>query len=351
MKKIVSIQIIIIVFTGYVNAQSPQFAVVRPDGTTFICPTWDSAYNKAQNDDYIYLPGVIFNGNLQLNKRIHIIGTGHSPDSTIATGLTNCTGSILLSSGASGGSIQGISLGSTVGFTDAAQVVSGYTIKRCKIGGQVSLQNNHTNFYLTENIILGNIFQSSGSGDFIHKNIIQGINNTFTSSNISNNIFTSPFTGGCCYSAVVAGSTNSTFNNNIFCSISPIISSSGSSQSGALCGNVFNNNLRRGTNALLNCSSNPTEFNTITFDSLPQIFVNYPNSAPTFLYSHDFHLKAGVPGTNAGNDGTDVGIYGTNAPAPLGWVPNNPHIYFKQVQAQTSADGRLQIHFKVRTGN
>ena len=79
--------------------------------------------------------------------------------------------------------------------------------------------------------------------------------------------------------------------------------------------------------------------------------MNYPNSATTFLYAYDFHLKPNSLWAAVGNNGTAVGIYGTNSPTPIGWVPSNPHIYFKQVQGQTSADGRLQINFKVRAGN
>ena len=57
MKKLVFILLTGILFVNDLNAQAPQFAVVRPDGTTYICPSWDSAYNKANNGDNIYLPG------------------------------------------------------------------------------------------------------------------------------------------------------------------------------------------------------------------------------------------------------------------------------------------------------
>lgn len=69
-------------------AQIPQFAVVRPNGTTYICPTIDSAYNKAINGDYIYLPGGNFNLTNPISKSLHIYGAGYNQDSSATTNIT-----------------------------------------------------------------------------------------------------------------------------------------------------------------------------------------------------------------------------------------------------------------------
>ena len=75
MKKI-TLSLLLIPFTAILaSAQTPQFAIVKPDGTTFICPSWDSAYIKSLDGDVIYLPGITIAGYAQVNiqKQLTII--------------------------------------------------------------------------------------------------------------------------------------------------------------------------------------------------------------------------------------------------------------------------------------
>ena len=90
-----------------ISAQVTQIAVVRPDGTTFICLTADSEYNKALGGDYIYLPGGNFALSMRIEKEIHFVGAGYFSDSSLATGITLTSG-IVLKNGSSGGSIEGL---------------------------------------------------------------------------------------------------------------------------------------------------------------------------------------------------------------------------------------------------
>lgn len=66
------------------------------------------------------------------------------------------------------------------------------------------------------------------------------------------------------------------------------------------------------------------------------------------IYTQNFHLITNSPGLNAGTDGTDVGIYGTNQPTKEGWIPSNPHISYKNVSQQTDANGNLKATFIVK---
>src|SRR5690606_38454734 len=84
--------------------------------------------------------------------------------------------------------------------------------------------------------------------------------------------------------------------------------------------------------------------------TLDKIFVKLDTSFTNF-YTQDFHLKTDSPGKNAGSDGTDVGIYGTNEPTKEGWVPSNPHISFKNISSQIDANGNLKATFKVKAQN
>ena len=61
----------------------------------------------------------------------------------------------------------------------------------------------------------------------------------------------------------------------------------------------------------------------------------------------DYHLQNDCVGINSGNDGTDIGIYGTIEPFIDGGVPINPHIQFKSIGTSTNAEGDLPINIKV----
>ena len=89
---------------------------------------------------------------------------------------------------------------------------------------------------------------------------------------------------------------------------------------------------------------------TILLPDLSDIFFSYSGNG-NFSYLDNFHLKSECPGVGAGTDGTDLGIYGSSSPTSEGWIPSNPHIYFKQINTQTNSSGTLPVQIKVRTGN
>jgi len=180
------------------NAQAPQFAVVRPDGTTYICPTWDSAYNKAIDGDNIYLPGVPVNGTFYIDKRLNIFGAGHHPDSSSVSGKTTILGSLFFRSGASGGSIEGVHFTTDIYLSYTGRKIRDIQIKRCRLGSlnfnifgnpTPSIDSLPINITITENLIIGYLFGENSSGNTITKNIIQGQTGNFISSYVANNIF------------------------------------------------------------------------------------------------------------------------------------------------------------------
>ena len=141
--------------------------------------------------------------------------------------------------------------------------------------------------------------------------------------------------------------TNTLFQNNIFV-VSQPINTSGNSN---ICYNSYHNNLKIGSSDFI---ENPTcpnqgESDNLAVPDIDSIFIAYPNNG--FNYTNNYHLKPTCPGVGAGTDGTDLGIYGTNNPTPEGWIPSNPHIYFKQVDSETGPDGKLHIQVGVRANN
>ena len=325
------------------EAQAPQFAVVRPDGTTYICPTWDSAYNKAVNGDNIYLPGVIIPGYMYIDKNINIYGAGHHPDSCTITGKTTID-HVVLKSNASGGSIEGLNIVGNFYLNYTNRRINNYTVKRCRFSALqdgVNLQNIdsfYTNIYITECVF--NTADLVKCTNFtISKNLILNYIASPKNCLIKNNSFLSaanPF-----YNAI----SNCNVENNIFLYDLSLSST-------VYCSNNFYNNLKVGINPIfISCQNQGVEVSTQTVNNINEIFISYNTFGTGFPYLDNYHLKPTCPGINAGTDGTDVGIYGTSSPTSQGWVPSNPHIYFKQVAQQTNNSGQLQIQFKVRTNN
>jgi hypothetical protein len=336
------------------RSQAPQFAVVRPDGTTYLCPTWDSAYNTSQNGDNIYLPGGTFitSSEFIISKRLFIYGAGHHPDSSSITGVTTFLQPIRIIKGADQGILEGVNFlnavyfGTSIAGNNKANVQQ-YTIKNCNLSalyfsaGVNSLPADSlpSNILITDNI-LGSAYPSPGPravNNIFAKNIITGALSSFEGCSIDNNIFLS--NNGVPFNDIV----NCSLSNNIFCS--PSIFSN-------MCGNIFWNNLKVGSSNLLSSCApgHGNQYNTITVTAVSDIFISYAGNG-TFSYTSNFHLKPTCPGVNAGTDGTDVGIYGTASPAAAGWVPTNPHIYFKQVSPVTNSGGQLPVQIKVRTTN
>ncbi|MBK6820761.1 MAG: right-handed parallel beta-helix repeat-containing protein [Bacteroidetes bacterium] len=333
MKPIYLFFILLIAFIQSAYAQTPQIALERPsNNTTQIFTTLQAAYAAAINDDVIYLPGGIFglNGD-SIAKKIHIIGAGLNFDSTVVTGKTVIyLGNYLTFKPTSlGASIEGIEINSiniSGGIINGAQQIN---IKNCKMN---TLQNGNGNNSIIKNCIIPSGI--SGCSNSLVENCIIG-NSGYACitgcsySTIQNCIFTAP-TNGC---DILSGVNNCTFRNNIFptnCTNSPT--------------SVFQNNLKYNP-----YTPSGNEYNTILVDSIPQIFMTNMNTIGIDL-SYNYELKPTCPGNNAGTDGTDIGIYGGAFPCPKGWVPSNPHMYFKQVASQTTPDGKLQIHYKVRKG-
>ncbi|MEO6254609.1 MAG: hypothetical protein ABIO79_14960 [Ferruginibacter sp.] len=342
MKRIIITLVVIITFSVS-HAQSPQFAVVRPNGTTYICPTFDSAYNKAVNDDFIYLPGGNFTFSYTFNKRLHIFGAGHHPDSSLVTGKSYSSSQFAIQSGATGSTFEGLQTSNNFYFLYTGIQVTNITIKRCRISAVVFngsattlIDSIASNIMITECIV--DFLQPGNSkNNYFTKNLFRagtpGEPGYIRESNFKNNIFIGTyFTPNNCI-----------FENNIF--MQPGIINTP-------CTNSFFNNLLVGAGTFnAGCPPNSiTEVNTITVPTTNDVFVSF-TPGPGYPYLDNYDLKPACPGNNAGTDGYDVGIYGSSSPTSLGWVPSNPHIYFKQVAAQTNTSGQLNIQFKVRTNN
>jgi hypothetical protein len=87
------------------------------------------------------------------------------------------------------------------------------------------------------------------------------------------------------------------------------------------------------------------EFNNIFNQAAEAIFVNELDGK--YQFTDDVHLAGGSPGTGAGSDGNDIGIYGSDSPYKPGGVPHVPHYRRIDIATGTNASGNLPAIVRV----
>lgn len=327
---------------GLVKAQ--QRVALQSNGTTTIfsgANPFVDAYNSSTHGDTIYLPGGTIPFQSNIDKGLVIIGAGHYPDSTLATGKTVFSGNISIGSNADNLWLEGIEITGSISFSSNAKVDS-VTIRRCKFGsllysgsGTTPCEENS----IRENIIVGGVNFGNATSSMLSNNIIGGQISYANNIGISNNIlFHNPSTTSS--SGSVFAYVNSCFITN----------------------NIIFRNFGGEYNVYYNCNLNTFSNNiftlvpdvgTSTFTGnyfsidITTVFVNQTGN--TFDYNHNYHLVN--PTTYLGVDNTEVGIYGGLYPFKEGAVPHNPHIQSKYIAPTTNVNGDLQIQIQVEAQN
>ena len=321
----------------WISAQQSQFVRVSSNGNTSIYTNLKNALWEAQDDDFIYLPGGIFTyDSLSLKKRVHLIGAGHYPDSTIYTGKTviNVSTCFIFNS-ATNGSIQGIEINGTVQPFEEGS----FTFSKSRIGAVTfpALPGIGGGTYNFLDCVLTNWVNGISYGNGINANMIRCIllaePGTTSNSIYRNCLFLYAITNG--YMGYLM--TNNQFYNNIF-----YINGLVSFQNGS--GNSFINNHVISSNPFGGFGNSSVEINTTSESDFGATFLNVPDN--TFSYTCDYHVKTTSTAYNSGNDGFQKGIYGTASP----YNPNpfNPHISYNVVSPTTNAQGQIQISVKVK---
>lgn len=312
--------------------------VVQNGGSTNVYDTFSAALSATQQGDTLYLPGGNFNiGNIVVNKKITMIGTGHYPAYAQATGRTELTGSINLQTGADSSQFHGFYLTGYIqwGTTPANQTVNKITISRCnvnsiRINNGGSTPSSSEQILISENVVRAGIVGMNAQNVLIEKNILNNISSFNNNVLITNNVVWT--TGGV---ECLRDITSCTIQNNVVLQSSSNYLFTGSSAN-TVQNNLFVTTYAGGTN-------------NIDQQALESIFVSHPGGA--FSYDSDFHLKETSPGKAAGTDGTDIGIYGTMSPYKEGAVPFNPHITINNISTRTDSEGKLDVKVTVEAQN
>ena len=298
----------------------------------------DQAMAAANAGDTIYVQGSAASyNNGTVTKSITLLGPGAFNQTDLH--LIANVNSISINSNLSDITIRGFYLSSI--SANYSNQVHNLTISHCYITSQIGLgsMNNASNFFIYNNILngsgsnieMGATTVANGNNNFvIQNNIFHGsiASSVVTNTVIQNNIFLGASTAfnNVCSNAII--------NNNIFAASDPITNTSA-------C--VFNNNIT------YNSSSTYPLLGGTNIDNTNPMFVNVPDYAG-FNQNYNYHLQTSSPGHNAGNDGTDIGIYGGQgfAVTTTGEVFNMPVIRKMDVQ-NTNVPQNGNVNVKVRS--
>jgi hypothetical protein len=303
-----------------------------------------NAYNASVHGDTIYLPGKYFSPPSVIDKRLTIIGTGHFPDSTGATGVTYIQSTLTIGENADSTHIEGLYINGNIDIQNNT-APNKLLIRRNYVNGQINFAGNRTTnpvigARVLENVVASNIRGENTYQLIVANNIINNIISGIHNGSILNNIvFGDPYVGSPHWSNYALIDCNNTLiENNIFTGIE----SNGSTPGLINCtNNTFNNNVYCRTQ---NFGSNYNSGNFQAQD-YAQIFVSA--ATKTFNYQYNYQLQN--PGSYTGTDATQVSIYGgLFGPAKTASVPMNPHIYQKTISNKTNNDGTLDVNIKVK---
>lgn len=342
MKKLtVSLVALFIIASASLFAQ--QLVTVQRAGE--IVATYPSlnqaVFDNVQDDDIVYLSAGVFGDNtLTINNKISLIGVGVFPNSgPIAPGYTEIEKSVTLKAGASGSFVSGIRFSSAFYLGQGTyDTLLNVTLERCRF-----------EYYL----YLGNMSSGSSSSHIIKHNVIKHLHGSakVLSCVISNNFidYVSSFTEySAFYNNVFTGSVGNysigasycAFHNNIIFKYRSYNFLNGS-------WNQFNNNIFVGfTPTVADNNTYEDCFDNISPDSIfveYQYVVNQEYPQFVFNYDHNYQLKENCVGVGAGDDETDLGVYGGMFPWKEKLYLVNPRVSTFNVTPVVPESGLINV--------
>lgn len=356
--KAITLLLSIGLLAGTITAQIPRI-VLQGSGSPQVYTSLDSAIADAQSNDVLYCSGGNFSisAALVINKPLHFIGAGIHPDSTQATGTTTFSmmggdASLRLTEGASGSTFTGIYfVNSPINYTPLIEYgtssdddhVTNILFQRCRFSkGRINMAfSGASNIPAVPGLvttfdecILTAYVDGRKRGAVFTRCIIDAHDigvyavTGFTggSLTVQNCVFLNALMGNCANS-IVRNSISTTTNYLCFdctgASISNVLSAAT---------NWFYGGTASITNSIKGLD--PATFFVSETDNLYQ-------------FTDDLDMASGSPGINFGNDGNDIGIYGSSSPYKAGAIPFNPHYNEAIIAPATNSDGALPVNLRV----
>lgn len=341
---------------GLTSLYSQSLIAVQNGNTPSFYEDANEAFDNAVEGDTLYFPGGSYSLNRTIDKTLHIIGTGHNPNSTTFTGTTifssetEGTPQLIYNTGG-GGTVTGIA------FTFHTNCSGGVSCWNIRIDSDIDnliLDRNYLpkgifcyqgiikNVLLTRSILETFHIQEVNSNGvlpsgLITNNIISSRFNYAKNLVIENNFFIAA-TGNGNPNSPPLHAFNSLVQNNIFhrYAITSILTVSMNSSFRNNFGIPFNG--VSGNNYGSGAVNYVAEFN--------QLFVNFTSNLQA--YEFDLHLVDDSPLLTASNSGGQIGIYGGRFPWKDGSTPFNPHIVSKNISGTTDENGNLPVQIEVQ---
>ncbi|MCH7402232.1 hypothetical protein ACFOUP_18500 [Belliella kenyensis] len=303
-----------------------------------IYATLQEAHNFASEGDTLMVEGsTIEYGNLEMTKRLTVIGTGYfllENPNTSASNTLSIFNVIYVKATAKGSVFIGLVFGTRNGNHTFLIEADDLLIMRSLISNNLQIWNTVKNIK-----IIQNYFSRTGSSVFFMGTANLGFSDITFDNNILNGNLTAGFssiqrTFTSIQNNILNGSvdiTTTTFRNNIITSQNTNYTINSSNNQ---------NNLFRGNNPLATINGNQIYNEN-------QLFVG-PTSAST---DGQYVLKSDSPYLTAGYQGAQPGIFGGNTPYVLSGLPAIPSIYELDVATFGSQENGLNIKIKAKTNN
>lgn len=322
--------------------------------------------DASPSGDIFLVEAGIARTNLDLDKKVTIIGTGHFLTATqqASPGVSQVD-HIRLKPGSDGSYIAGMQCLSINIISNNVVIKRNYAAGRIRLGytglgdgggdwigtaNNIIVSQNYAerieainqnapdatahNFTINNNVFFRYGFQLEGniSGSIINNTFMPGIGNE-EAYHSAQNLFNHPRQWQCKVLSVV-------FRNNIMPRIMQQYCPINAYPTADFQGNVFTQDF-----------TNLPSGNVINANA-DELFVGWPTN-PGNALSPDARAQLGANSAakGAGVGGTDAGAFGGTDPYVLGGLPEIPSIYQLTVPQSVSQGGTLQVQIKAKTGN
>ncbi len=303
---------ILLALSLHVAFSQQKLIAVKGSVTDAIATTLSQAIGLAQPGDIIYLPGGHFEFTGTIDKPVHIIGTGFQ-DGMNVMGRTTINNNLNLGSLASGSIFEGFYLTGWFTQTGYSTIVNNLVFKRCNFEGiGIDFYSSYNDCSFINCVVRDTLHFGEASTSF-------GVNNTVSNSFVGNIHKAQHSTvKNCILQSKIISSDNVTIKNTVY-------GSSFDCNLHVNCSNIRLNNNTIASGCVENNGQGIIEYtHTIAFNSISEIFV----SAESFAFNPtaDFRLSPTSLSQLAGDDGTDIGIFGGSYPWKTGSLPQLPNI-------------------------
>jgi hypothetical protein len=339
--RVLSLSIGMSLLAGSAEAQM-QRIVLQGTGAPQVFTSINAAIAAAQPNDKLYFSGGTFNeaAGIVVDKPLHFIGAGVHPDSASVTAITTLSTSggteITIITAASGSTFTGITFnpdgqiqyGTSIADDDPTDLV----LQRCAFNKAMNLgaaEGASSSSTFDECIFRGVLTGRAGRA-VVTRCIFDGATiSLFRPS------------GLLMKNSVVLGARFQNSENGI---VQNCVFTYNGAPLWQVNGIQISNCLLTGATMFSN-SSNNFESNITYGQAANAIFVYELDG--NYDFDDDLHLAPTSPGIAAGNDGTDIGIYGTGTPYKPGAVPYNPHYRDATIDAATNSFGSLPVNIRM----